>query len=206
MINATSTNSGRQKYLPQDQHRHFGCFANVGGHILLVRKKEVRGKMMIKNKNYLKILFITIFSVCFACSKSVESHKPVVYAYEDGFELIDSKKDESNREYFCSVKLNEADSLRNINQITRYLISKNELRQIKKDLEKQQSINGRSYPIITIEIKEESSDVQNIDLSFHYSKSTYHYCYEVNGLNYKPKWSSFRTFGRNEKTYYENDK
>ena len=115
------------------------------------------------------------------------------------------KKEAVDQEIFRSVKLYEADSLMRIGQISRLNIGKEQLKKVINELMQYEKNKSSSYPIVSIDIKEEKSGRQSIDLSYHYSKSTYHFCYEIIGLNYKPKWSSFKTFGRNDKTYYESE-
>ena len=64
-----------------------------------------------------------------------------------------------------------------------------------------EAING-SYPLVQINLTKENSS-ETIDLAFHYSKSTFHYCYKTENKRVIPLWSSYKDLNKNEKTIYK---
>ena len=145
------------------------------------------------------LLFIFIF-IC-GCGRPNETTSPIESAYNDGFEVIVIQN--GNVAEAKNFKLAEAEVLISRNSTHTLIIPTESLKNLQKIIEKtnKESLNS-SYPFVQINLTKENSS-QTIDLSFHYSKSTFHYCYKTENKKIIPLWSSYRDLNKNKKTIYK---
>ena len=117
----------------------------------------------------------------------------IEYAKQDGFEFIALDKgkpiskryqdyDEQNKQGFT------------------YRIPYDRIEQIEKLLEESES---SSDFFVKLHIENIDKSKQKICLEYHYSKSTYKYCYEVNGSRIIPKYSEYHGLSKDEKVKYK---
>jgi hypothetical protein len=137
-------------------------------------------------------------------AKLTEQRAPVETAHQDGFEIVMVGVGTRGMDGASSMHLAEADSLMSTDTTWGLRLDAGHVASVARALElkARNSDATAAYPFVSLDIKEGTADRQTIDLSYHYSKSTYHYCYEVHGRTYRPLWSSFRTFGANRRTVY----
>ena len=135
----------------------------------------------------------------YGCRKDINKTLPVKSAYNDGFEVIVIKS--SNISTANSYKLSEAEQLVFNNPSNTFNIPISKIKEIQKAIEtKNKQSKTSNYPFVRISLND-SGDI--IDLSFHYSKSTFHYCYKISKNKIIPLWSSFSDLAKSTKTIYK---
>lgn len=148
-----------------------------------------------------KLFPIFIFVSIFGCGKRIETISPAKTAYTDGFEVVVIKNGEVDKA--DSFKLSEAEALIASDSKHILAIPVEKIESIQKAIEKANKSNPKSsYPFVNIQITKEKG-FETVILSFHYSKSTFTYCYKVEKQKIVPLWSSFRDLKKNKKTIYK---
>ena len=139
------------------------------------------------NKIILALSFIFI-----ACSdKPIENVVSINEAKKDGFEVIVVKGTKFKTISYGKI---QKDKLHN------YLIPLDKIKKLSKDIE---SDNKLTRCFVKTKVRQLSDSKQNICVEFHYSKSTYGYCYEVTAKSIRPLNSSYRDFSENKMTIYK---
>lgn len=152
-------------------------------------------------KTIINCLGVVICGIAIAsCSiKEEVTIVPAQEAYNDGFEvlLIDAHT-------IDSFLLKEAEEAVKKTFSATFLLPHNTIDTLEKELEIQVKDTPESrYPFVSIDLKAIENKKQIVDVSFHYAKSTYHYCYEAVPKGIKPLWSSYKDLARNKKTIYK---
>lgn len=144
---------------------------------------------------------ILIFIFICGCGRPTETTSPIESAYDDGFEVIVIQN--GNVAEAKNFKLAEAETLISRNSTHTLIIPTESLKNLNKIIENanKEARNG-SYPFVQINLTKDNSS-ETIDLSFHYSKSTFHYCYKTENRKIIPFWSSYRDLNKNMKTIYK---
>jgi len=150
------------------------------------------------NKLVMSILIIIFIS---GCGRPVETTSPIETAYNDGFEVIVVQN--GNVAEAKNFKLAEAEALLSNNPTHTLIVPPESLKNLNKIIENEnkEATNG-PYPLVQINLTKEKSS-ETIDLSFHDSKSTFHYCYKTENKKIIPLWSSYKDLNKNEKTIYK---
>ena len=138
-------------------------------------------------------LFITI--IFMSCSSKMEEKTVNMNeAEKDGFEIIIL----NNKNKIYTIRYGDID--KSYSSKIQYLIPKMMINNLSKEIENSKS--NLNYFIHT-DVKIINKDKQEICLEYHYSKSTYIYCYQATTNSVIPKYSKYHDFSRNEKVYYE---
>jgi len=148
--------------------------------------------------NYLGVIICVIA----IASCSVKEELAVVSSqevYNDGFEVLLIDNDTMD-----SFHLKDAEETVKKTSSATFLLPQDTIGTLEKKLEIQVKDTPESrYPFVSIDLEVIENKKQIIDVSFHYSKSTYHYCYEALPKEIKPLWSSYSDLARNKKTIYK---
>ena len=159
------------------------------------RRNELGYKM-----NKFLISTIVLIFIC-GCGRPVETISPIKSAYNDGFEVIVIK--DGNVAEAKIFKLGEAEKLISNKSTFTLSVPTENLQKLNKIIEaSNKKSQNSSCPIVNINVtKDNNSEI--IDLSYHYGKSTFHYCYETDNKKIIPLWSSYRDLNKNNKTIYK---
>jgi len=116
----------------------------------------------------------------------------IEYAKKDGFEIVAFQNNKP-----IPIKFKEYD--RKHKNLT-YLISTNQVSYIENFLKEKEDLSDL---FVKLDIKNINDGRQEICVGYHYSKSTYKYCYDVVEKNkIIPKYSEYHDLVKNEKTIY----
>jgi hypothetical protein len=141
------------------------------------------------------VKYIFIWFLLIGCTEETKMNEKTVnteYAKKDGFEIIAFEKDKPK-----SIRYQEYD--KKDKQMT-YLVPDNKLESIESILRKNQNSSDFFVKLYTENINKEQ---QEICLEYHYSKSTYKYCYTVIGNKVVPKYSEYHDLFKNKKINYK---
>ena len=141
---------------------------------------------------YLIFFLVILLGGCFEEKQKTVS---IEQAYKDGFEVIVVDNND-----IASLHLEKAEQQIKQSQSAVFFIPSDKIGYIRSKLEKKVNSSGDFY--VTVKTKM-SGDKQVVNVSFHYSSSTYSYCYEVvDNKSVKPLWSGFRDLVKSKKTVY----
>lgn len=137
------------------------------------------------------IFIISLFIGCTGEKKMNEKTVNIDYAKKDGFEMVAFKKGNP-------ISLKYRTYIKNNPQLT-YLVEKEKIKSIEKTLSENENT---SSVFVKLSVKNIDRNNQNICLSYHYSKSTYTYCYSVLDTNVIPTYSEYQDLYKHEKINY----
>lgn len=142
-------------------------------------------------KIYIFILFLLV-----GCTEEMKMDEKTVnieYAKQDGFEIIAFRGDNpSSMKY---KEYSESDK-----QMLTYLVPHTKIESIEKILRDNEK---SSNFFVKLYIKNMNKTKQKVCLEYHYSKSTYVYCYEVIENKVIPKYSEYHDLFKNKKVIYK---
>ena len=139
--------------------------------------------------NKIILIVLLIFTAC--SNKPTQKVVPIDEAKKDGFEVIIFKEDNFKIINYSEIQKNTSYN---------YLIPLDRIKTLSKNIEKE---NNLTRYFITTEVTQLSNTKQNICIKFHYSKSTYGYCYEATSKSITPLNSSYHDFSENKLTIYK---
>jgi len=144
---------------------------------------------------------LCVFLFLIGCNKRLETRNvPATEAHQDGFEVVVLENGDCSKAQ--SLRLGEAEKSLADHPENTFLIPSDKIDSVKEALDYALAQGkNRSEPFTVINVSQKNA-VQIIDLSFHYSKSTYHYCYEAHGKTVTPLWSSYQDLASYKKTIY----
>lgn len=145
-----------------------------------------------------KLLFLVCFLALAGCAPTQTKSVSIKEAYTDGFRAVVFTQSSI---YADELKKSE-EKIKTIPEAT-FLLPADKIPEIEKQI-KQAFDPDSTYPFIGIKI-EQKEKIQIVDLSFHDSNSTIHYCYEAENKKIKPLWCSFNSLGAKRKTFYNKD-
>ena len=139
-----------------------------------------------------KVILAIVTTLFITCSSNpVEKIVPISEAKKDGFEVIILQDNK-----FKMIRYNEIQKESNLSS---YLIPLNKIKTLSKNIEKDNNI---TQCFVTSKIDILSNKSQHICIEFHYSKSTYEYCYKVTEKKIIPKNSTYFDVSENILTMY----
>jgi len=101
---------------------------------------------------------------------------------------------------FQIFKIIEYSKIQKENKILNFLIPFNKIKKLSKSIEQDNNI---THCFVSTKVTQLSDKKQNICISFHYSKSTYGYCYDATDKSVIPRNSSYHDFSKNKITIYK---
>lgn len=144
-----------------------------------------------------KYIFILLLSLAGCMEKTEVNEKSVSteYAKQDGFEIIAFSK-----KVPISLQYKEYDEN---NKTLSYLIPKGGIESIKKALQNLKNSDNTSNFFIDLQVNNINKTKQDICVGYHYSKSTYRYCYSVSKNIVTPKYLEYHSLFKDKKINYK---
>lgn len=142
-----------------------------------------------------KVVFLICLIFLEGCSDRTNIVKSKIKAAEnDGFEVIAifNNTNVKSVRYKNIRKISDSD--------VSFLLPIDRLDMLSKSIK---NTNKHKKIFVELDVKAVSEKKQDICLEYHYTKSTYVYCYVVSGQSITPKYSEYRDMTRTDKTIYE---
>jgi len=140
--------------------------------------------------NKIILLVPLIFVAC--SNKPTQKMVSIDEAKKDGFEIVIFKENK-----FTIMKYSK---IQKENKILNFLIPSNKINKLSKSIKQDNNI---THCFVSTKVTQLSDKKQNICIEFHYSKSTYGYCYEATHKKIIPRNSSYHNFSENILTIYK---
>ncbi|MBI5778730.1 MAG: hypothetical protein HZA49_04680 [Planctomycetes bacterium] len=148
---------------------------------------------------------VLMFNLCVLIASCARQEKVATIdeAYKDGFESVVLDYKNSTQLTVLNLRLKEAEDYISNSPTATFIVPVEKVKFVKEELTRYNRGGSRNYPVVLVNVKNTNNDSQIVNLSFHYSKCTFDYCYEATKDKVIPLWSSFRDFARNSKTVYK---